>query len=39
MPRAAEQFTKLDVEDIKEIFTSNNGSENVEDEDVEEEEW
>ena len=38
MPRAAEQFTKLDVEDIKEIFTSNT-AETVEEDDVEEEEW
>lgn len=38
MPRAAEQFTKLDVEDIKEIFTST-AAEVVEEEDIEEEEW
>lgn len=38
MPRAAEQFTKLDVEDIKEIFTSTT-VETVEEEDIEEEEW
>lgn len=38
MPRAAEQFTKLDVEDIKEIFNSNE-PETVEEEEIEEEDW